>query len=235
MKEFCDLYKQEGLANEFKWICSTRADVITKDWARMAAEAGCAVVNLGIESGDDYIRNQVYKKDISRDDIRKATSNLRDHGIAFGFLMMIGCPQDTRKTIKAGMDLIREMSPVRAYFCLFQALPKTELAKQVDDSLWINDREFAQQGNILRLRTFHLTAGEILRITWRIRFSEIFRFFKMGWKMKKMAFILDIIKFILSIDHCRHVPLTSPHIKPEIEQKTIYKYITEMRKTRAGN
>ena len=53
LKEFSDLYIKEGLNKRLPWGCQTRCDIVTDEWARQTRRAGCFLVSLGIESGDD--------------------------------------------------------------------------------------------------------------------------------------------------------------------------------------
>jgi radical SAM superfamily enzyme YgiQ (UPF0313 family) len=131
LEHFCELYRKEGFSRELKWVCETRADLVTPEWARTVARAGCVMVNLGIESGDDHIRTAVYKKDISQEAIRQAVRNLNACGIVYGFYFMIGCPQDTTASINASLQLVRDLNPIMTHIAFYEPLPKTALYEEV--------------------------------------------------------------------------------------------------------
>ena len=227
LKRFCRLYKKEGLSEGFKWVCGTRADIVNEKWAKTVADAGCKMVMLGIESGDDHIRMQVYKKEITRKDILNATSNLRNNGIAFGFYMLVGCPHDSRTTINSGISLIRELNPVTSYFSFYQPLPKTELASEIEDTMWERDRGFSDYWNIPRIRTSSLSRGDLQKIMQGIRIGELIRLLKWGIKLKKLVFIIDIVKYLFSIENWKRFFLMKFYINSDLQQKTIFKYISE--------
>ena len=222
LEAFCELYIKEGLSKRLPWYCETRADIITKQWARTAARANCKLVLLGIESGDDYIRRQVYKKDISQEAIMEAVPNLKDNGIAFMFSMILGCPQDTKKTIRAGIKLVKQLNPIVSYWNFYQPLPKTELASKI---VWQRDKELKEFWQIPRIRTLSLNTKDLNRLMLDIRIMQVCQFLRWGIKLKKGGFILDIIKYIFSIGNCRKIPLRNFYIRYDIEQKTIFKYI----------
>jgi len=227
LRKFCGLYKKEGLSGEFKWMCATRADAVTKEWAGIAADAGCKMVMLGVESGDDRVRMQVYKKNITRKDILNAVSNLQDSGVAFGFYMLVGCPHDSRATIKASVELVRELDPVASHFSFYQPLPKTELVSEVKDAMWVYGREFNGYWNIPRIRTSSLSIADLRNTMRIIRIKESARFLTLGVKLKGLAFIIDVAKYLLSIGNWKKAFLLKSHIKSDLQQKTIFKYISE--------
>lgn len=227
LEKFCQLYKKNNLSEEFKWSCATRAEVVTKEWAKSVADAGCKMVMLGIESGDDYIRMQVFKKNITQEDIFKAVSNLRNHGVEFGFYMLVGCPQDSWASIKAGINLVRKLNPLVSHFSFYQPLPKTELVSQIKDVKWDPGKALDGYWNVPRIRTSSLSLADLRNIMQIIRIRELLRFFKLGYKLRKSIFIMDVIRYLFSIANWRNVMLLKFHIKSDLQQKTIFKYILE--------
>jgi radical SAM superfamily enzyme YgiQ (UPF0313 family) len=201
MQNLCQLYIKEGLNRELPWSCSTRCDVISRDWAKMASRAGCAWVRLGVESGDDYIRNQVYKKNISRQQIREAAKNLRENDIMFRFSIMVGSPEDTRETIAQSIKLIEETRPTITTFFTYYPLAKTKLAER------INYRQ----------------SKDINGIMWKTRIKSLGLYLGSGFKLRGPIFIWDIIKYLLSVNSCRLLPLTNLNAYIYLKQ-IIYNY-----------
>jgi len=227
LKKFCALYKKENLSKQLPWVAATRADAITEKWAATAADAGCKMVMLGIESGDDRIRMQVYKKNITREVILQATSSLRNQGIIFGFYMLAGCPQDSWPSIKASLRLVRETNPAVCHFSFYQPLPETELVSEVKNTMWKKDKDFLGYWNIPRISTFSLSVADLRNIMQLIRISEFLRFLKLGFKLKKMVFIIDIAKYLFLPGNWKKFILMKAHIKSDLQQKTIFRYICE--------
>ena len=230
LQDFCRLFKGEGLDKRFSWCCATRPDIITKDWARTVADSGCGWVWLGIESGDDYIRNKVYKKNITGDHIARATSYLKDNGIAYNFSMMLGCPEDTKETIKKSIRLVEALRPATFDVSFYQPLPKTELGSRVLRTMEVKDIASMGQLNHPRIRTETLDIADLNRIMWKIRLMKFLRFLFFGLRAKKMVFISDIIKYLFSINGCRSISLKNPIIGMDIQLKTIFKYAINTRK-----
>jgi len=73
--EFLEVYKREiGL----EFICLVRADIVASDeqYAFRLAEAGCRSVFFGVESGNEDLRNEVLKKQLSDSQILAAADLL---------------------------------------------------------------------------------------------------------------------------------------------------------------
>jgi len=230
LQDFCDLFKQEGLDKKFSWCCATRPDIITHEWAKTAAGSGCVWVWLGIESADEHIRNKVYGKNISQDQIIEATNYLREQGVAFNFSMMVGCPEDTKRTIEQGIKLVKKLQPATFDVSFYQPLPKTKLGSRVLQTMQVRDIATVRQMDYPRIRTLSLSLVDLNKIMWKIRLVKFLRFLSFGFRLKKLIFILDIIKYIFSINACRAIPLASPIIGMDIQLKTVFRYATGIRR-----
>ena len=63
LKKFCEAYRERiGIS----FMCSTRIDTLDKGIIRLMRHAGCTKIRVGIESGDDYIRQKIVKKRIRK-------------------------------------------------------------------------------------------------------------------------------------------------------------------------
>ncbi len=131
LKKLCSLYIKEGLSEKISWDCLTRVELITEDWVQTVKRAGCILVSLGIESGDEYVRQNVYNKKFTNKQIIDAVTVLRKNKLMFRANIIIGGPEDSEKTIKESVKLIKEINPVIATYFLYQPLPKTLLAASV--------------------------------------------------------------------------------------------------------
>ena len=64
--EFCSQYKKK-IGIEF--ICLLRVNIVDEEFIGMLKSAGAYRIQFGIESGNDYIRNCVMKRNISHEQI----------------------------------------------------------------------------------------------------------------------------------------------------------------------
>jgi radical SAM superfamily enzyme YgiQ (UPF0313 family) len=235
-EKFCNLYKKEGLNRVMPWACMTRPDVVTERWAQLAASAGCEKVNMGIETANEFLRNEFYRKQTSDKQIEQAIANLEKYGIHYLFLMIAGCPAESRETIKQSIDFIKRYSPieVRMHFC--QPHPKTDCARIVGTVIDDTDKEFAflKGDDVCRMRTKYLSIKELNMLIFSFRVWWVLRWIKYDLSNFGFRFIADIIKYVFNIGGIRHIPLRHPHTYKVIKARTHLKYNFDLSKKRHG-
>jgi len=123
-KEFAEIYSKEvGLP----FHGHVRFDLISKDEsiARALAEAGCTGVHVAIESGDDYIRNSIHQRGMSREQILKGSEYLRKYGIKMMTQNILGAPGETKEQMYKTLELNIAVKPTFASASIFQPYPGT--------------------------------------------------------------------------------------------------------------
>lgn len=224
---FCNTYIEEKLNEDFSWTCGIRADLVNDPWAKKVAHAGCVMVYLGIESGDDYIRIQVYKKGITYQQIVDSARHLQNNNIVYQFSMMVGCQEETRETIEKSRQLVKELNPVMVHFSYYLPLPKTELAQRTKNDVSVDGPNLSRRWNILRMKLPSRRVKYINKIVWSMRIDELIRFFKRGIELKGLVFFLDIIKYVFWNKDLRVISLTNPYVRIDLARKTIHRYMLE--------
>lgn len=92
IQQFLPLYAKE-IAIPF--LCLVRADTIDENICDLLANANCRTVGFGVESGDENLRNNILKKRITDEQIYRAASLLKKHGIRFMTFNMLALPGET--------------------------------------------------------------------------------------------------------------------------------------------
>jgi radical SAM superfamily enzyme YgiQ (UPF0313 family) len=82
----------------------TRSDCLDDDLLKMLADAGCANIWLGLDSGNAHIREKVLRKKVSVDKMTQMTDRMLELGITPTITNMVGLPYETEETI---MDSVR--------------------------------------------------------------------------------------------------------------------------------
>ncbi|HYT68198.1 MAG TPA: radical SAM protein [Vicinamibacterales bacterium] len=130
LEEFADLYPKEvGLP----WNCNIRYDSVTEEAANLLEKAGCYGAAVGLESGNQEIRETVIRKRSKNEHIVDGARRLREKGIKVLTTNMIGLPGETLDNALETVELnmILKSNYVRANtFLLFPGLPLVEYAKQ---------------------------------------------------------------------------------------------------------
>jgi radical SAM superfamily enzyme YgiQ (UPF0313 family) len=122
--ELCRAMIKERL--NIAWNCSTRADLIDEELARIMKKAGCYNLDIGIESGSPRML-KIIRKGISLEDISKMEVVLKKYGLAWGAFFMIGFPEETRDDIQKTLDLIKDIKASSVQLGVFTPYPGTEL------------------------------------------------------------------------------------------------------------
>ncbi len=89
VSQFCSLYK-DSVSKPF--FCNARPETIRAEVVRELAQAGCAAIGIGIESGSERIRRDILQRKMSDDAIIRAFGVVRDAGVATWSFNMVGIP-----------------------------------------------------------------------------------------------------------------------------------------------
>ena len=99
--EFAEEYKRQ--VNKPFW-CNIRPNLVNDKIVEALVGSGCIRVGIGIESGNEKIRNEVLKRNIPDTTITNAVSLLKNHNVyVYGF-NMVGLPKETSNEL---LDTVR--------------------------------------------------------------------------------------------------------------------------------
>ena len=77
LQEFAGQYRERvGLP----FFCNVRANLVTPELVQLLRWAGCHSVSMGIEAGDDEVRNKLLNRNLSRPSGRHAARLIREGG-----------------------------------------------------------------------------------------------------------------------------------------------------------
>ncbi|MCL6477729.1 MAG: B12-binding domain-containing radical SAM protein [Peptococcaceae bacterium] len=105
--EYCRGYKMRNL--KIAWACNARA-TLDLETMKLMKKAGCRLVIVGYESGDEAILKNI-KKGITTEHIKKFAVNARKAGLLVHGDFIIGLPGETKDTIEKTKKLINEVKP----------------------------------------------------------------------------------------------------------------------------
>lgn len=116
------------------FLCHVRADLTDNHISQLLADAGCVHVGMGLEAGDDNMRNMVLNKGITREQLLNACSALRAAGITISTQNMFGLPFETIDTVLETIALNIECNPERTNLFFYVPYPRTKLAETSIDA-----------------------------------------------------------------------------------------------------
>jgi anaerobic magnesium-protoporphyrin IX monomethyl ester cyclase len=127
VREFCDEYKKEGLAGRLPFSVFTHGATSQEEKIKSLAEAGCKEVRIGIETGNEKVRNEIYGKHATDAQLRESFRIFKKYGLVTIAYNMLGGPTETKEILWQTYDFNRELDPNKPIFFLFRPLPGTDI------------------------------------------------------------------------------------------------------------
>src|SRR5882757_6107395 len=113
----------------FTWSCTSR---VTTDYDTLKAmkEAGCRLLIVGYESGDQQILRNI-KKGATIDMARRFTANCKKLGLEIHGDFIVGLPGESRETIRKSIDFAKELDVETIQVSIGHPYPGTEFYDHV--------------------------------------------------------------------------------------------------------
>jgi anaerobic magnesium-protoporphyrin IX monomethyl ester cyclase len=142
--------------------CNLRADLLDEETMALLKEANCGSVWIGVEAGNDQVRNQVLQKKLSRDHLVRAFELARGAGIKTRAFNMIGSPGETREQILETIRLNQRLAPDEIPTpAIFRPYPGTLLYDYCAQKGWISQRTTQGYGDSSILNQPSISARQL--------------------------------------------------------------------------
>jgi hypothetical protein len=102
--------------------------------------AGCYLIKFGVESGCEVIVNDVLRRNLTNDDIRRAFTLSRQAGLTTESFNMVGIPYETPARILETIKLNAEIKVDQMQVTIYQPYQGTELAEVCRQEGFLRDR-----------------------------------------------------------------------------------------------
>ena len=103
VEQFCRLMIDQPLGMTYN--CAVRAEHVDKELLQMMKAAGCWMVSLGIESGDEQLLSQ-HRQNANLDLLAETIRTIKACGIRTKGLLMMGLPGESQDSIRRSMDYV---------------------------------------------------------------------------------------------------------------------------------
>lgn len=133
--ELCKRLKPLGIF----WGCCTKVTLLDEELVRAMKKAGCASIELGVESGSQRIIDYI-KKGITLEEVNRATTLLDKYHISYTLMLMAGFPSETKEDIEKTVEFIKNCKKGFICFSVFTPYPGTELYEEAKKLNLISDK-----------------------------------------------------------------------------------------------
>jgi anaerobic magnesium-protoporphyrin IX monomethyl ester cyclase len=124
LKEFSKKYSEEI---NLPFHCHVRPNTINEEKISHLKNAGCYSVHIAAETADDYLRNQLLKRGMSKKKIFESAELLKKYNIKFMMQNIIGLPEGSIDKDFETLELNIKCKPNYAWVSIFQPYPGTRL------------------------------------------------------------------------------------------------------------
>lgn len=127
VEKICDMLIEKGINKRVVWRCSNgvRIDRLSPALLKRMKKAGCYMLSLGIESGDEKILENI-KKGITLDGVRKTVQWCKAVGIETRGLFMLGNLGENEETMNRTIEFAKSLDLDTATFHITVPFPMTE-------------------------------------------------------------------------------------------------------------
>ncbi len=132
--EFTEKYKK---ALGLPFVCNMRPNICTPEIVGLMKEANCRKVMVGLESGNEYIRNTLLLRALKAEDMITAFHRFEAAGIETMSFNMVGLPEETPAAVLETVKLNAVSHVSSPQVSIFYPFPGTSLAKYCEEKGYV--------------------------------------------------------------------------------------------------
>ena len=132
LKEFTAEYRKRGLNTALPWSAYTRADHIGRLALDHLKDSGCVQLRVGIEAANETMRNAVYNKEVSQEQLVSAITELKRMKIAVNGYFLTGGPGDRPEYLRESLEFAYDHGIEVATFLIYQPLAGTDIFERAE-------------------------------------------------------------------------------------------------------
>lgn len=203
VEKICDMIIEKGIKIAWKCDNGIRAENAKLDLLKKMKRAGCYLIAIGAESGNQYVVNKI-KRNQDLNIVREAARNIKSLGLIFKAFFQLGLPYDTSETMRDTIEFAKELDPKIAQFTITTPLPDTELYKLIEKQgnfLYKDWSKLGYYGGKAMYKIFDLKP-KIVEIYWRKAYREFYLRPKKIISLlhvdsiQEILYVLDTFKYI---------------------------------------
>ena len=192
--DFCKKFKEKGFDKILRWNVNVRANLVTDELIKTMKDAGCIEARMGVESANDYIRNDIYNKNITKKQLYDAFKIIKDNGLNLRLYFIIGAPYETIEMMHESFNMAKESNADEFIFGQLLPLPGTEIKNLCEKENLIENPDDKIISPVIK--TKFTSENQIKKFCSKLRFFTIQKYTHEGFKYKGIFFLWDITTFL---------------------------------------
>ena len=188
LKEFAEKYPERvGLP----FNCHLRANLVNEDMVLLLKKAGCHSISMGIESGNDFLRNEVLERNMSREEILNACKILKKHNIKILSENILGLPGGSLKTDLETLKINIEAEVDYPVATIMQPYPGTIISKYSIENDYFD-------GNFDKI-SYNYYANSVMKFKDGEEKKQIENFQRLFAVTCELPWLLPLVKILLKL------------------------------------
>jgi radical SAM superfamily enzyme YgiQ (UPF0313 family) len=147
LEDFIEKYR---LCIDLPFYCNIHPLAFSRDIARLLKEGGCRLIFLGVQSGSERIRREIFSRRETNESIIRAVNYLREMKIKISVDHIFGAPSEGEVDLCKSLDLYRNIKPDILLTFWLTYYPRTSIIAIARKSGILSDNEIKNidEGNI---------------------------------------------------------------------------------------
>lgn len=138
LEDFIERYINEI---NLPFFCYAYPSTINRDIASLLKKGGCTLLGMGIQSGSERIRRDIFHRRNTNDMIIKAMSILKDFDLNVSMDHIFGAPSETEQDLEQSYNLYRQLKPNLILTFWLNYYPRTQIIEKAKSLGLITDKE----------------------------------------------------------------------------------------------
>jgi anaerobic magnesium-protoporphyrin IX monomethyl ester cyclase len=194
VSEFCKRFKEKGYHKLIRWNVNVRANLVDDDLLKTMKDAGCYQVRMGVEAGNESIRNKVYKRDMTNQQVSDAFENIHRNKLQLRLYFMVGAPTETIEMMNESLKMAQQSHADEIFFGRLYPLPGTEIRDYCEQEQMINTIHGENIGPVIQ--TKYVSKFHLQRFIRKVQRWQIKMYIFDGVKLRGLRFFLDCLLFV---------------------------------------
>jgi radical SAM superfamily enzyme YgiQ (UPF0313 family) len=182
--------------------CNLRFDLMDERMVKTLAEAGCYMIDIGLENGNEEFRTKYLHRTMKNDHMIRMSQWLREYKITTVTYNIVGLPYETLELSLETVKLNARMDVDKVIANIFYPYPMTMLSKTAEDAGFIDPK--VDPNDMVQLRMPNYSRSDILYASYR--FLKLMKQYRKLYALpasESSAAIAKLDKKILSPTHPR--------------------------------